>query len=516
MSPRSTSVTRTGGRRHRRRPDPGRRPTARGGRRRPPRRRAPAARDARPRSGRRLDRRRRLPELAPPRPRGRAGDRHRPQRPVVRGLPRRRAHRDGRRQHELCRSGRHARHPSTPSRRPGTTSSATQTAGVSAWQSGYYDLPLQKPADGVTPVGEAYTYSANDASVADVDGDGAYEFVVKWDPSNSKDVSQKGYTGPVYLDTYELDGTLLNRLDLGVNIRAGAHYTRVHGLRLRRRRPVRDDAEDRARARSRSRTAPDGSHPQRGVRHACRRPTSTPATRTTDDYRLSAADYRDAPDRGVPGLDRAPRGRRRALARDSRGGLGHPGDARVSAVRRRRGGADRLLHSTSTRRRAAPATSCASSRASSSTVRSTSRCSTRRPARSSRPCRTSRDAVTTDCCGATTRMARIEPGNRVDRFLAGVAYLDGQHPSAIFARGYYTRSTVAAYDWDGEHLSTRWFVDSGHVPMTNPFNDTPHGRDGTDPGLRHAHHAGLPLAERGRRGRRRQARDRLRLGHDRR
>jgi hypothetical protein len=78
-------------------------------------------------------------------------------------------------------------------------------------------------------------------------------------------------------------------------------------------------------------------------------------------------------------------------------------------------------------------------------------------------------------------MSRIEPGNRVDRFLAGVAYLDGTHPSAVFARGYYTRATVAAYDWDGEQLSQRWFVDSGHVPMTNPFNDGPHGRDGSNP-----------------------------------
>ena len=82
-----------------------------------------------------------------------------------------------------------------------------------------------KPADGVTPKGEAYTYSANDMSVGDVDGDGTYEYVVKWDPSNSKDVSQVGYTGPVYIDTYRADGTLLHRLDLGVNIRAGAHYT---------------------------------------------------------------------------------------------------------------------------------------------------------------------------------------------------------------------------------------------------------------------------------------------------
>ena len=113
-------------------------------------------------------------------------------------------------------------------------------------------------------------------------------------------------------------------------------------------------------------------------------------------------------------------------------------------------------------------------------------------------------------------MARIEPGNRVDRFLAGVAYLDGRHPSAVFARGYYTRTTLVAYDWDGEHLAERWYVDSGHVPMTNPFNDSPHGRDGTDPVYGTLYHAGLPLAERRRRGRRRQARDRLRRRHHRR
>jgi hypothetical protein len=78
-------------------------------------------------------------------------------------------------------------------------------------------------------------------------------------------------------------------------------------------------------------------------------------------------------------------------------------------------------------------------------------------------------------------LPRIEPGNRVDRFLAGVAYLDGKHPSAVFARGYYTRSALVAYDWDGRQLNERWFVDSGWTPMTNPFNDNPHGRDGTDP-----------------------------------
>ena len=100
-----------------------------------------------------------------------------------------------------------------------------RAGGRLAWSEDYVDLPLRKPADGVTPAGEAYTYAANDMSVGDVDGDGPYEYVVKWDPSNSKDVSQVGYTGPVFIDTYEADGTLLHRIDLGVNIRAGAHYT---------------------------------------------------------------------------------------------------------------------------------------------------------------------------------------------------------------------------------------------------------------------------------------------------
>lgn len=89
----------------------------------------------------------------------------------------------------------------------------------------YKDIAFKVPDGGKTPTDEEYTYTANDMSVGDLDGDGEYEYIVKWDPSNSKDNSVKGYTGKVYLDAYELDGTLLWRIDLGVNIRAGAHYT---------------------------------------------------------------------------------------------------------------------------------------------------------------------------------------------------------------------------------------------------------------------------------------------------
>ncbi|HEX2145876.1 MAG TPA: rhamnogalacturonan lyase, partial [Glycomyces sp.] len=51
-------------------------------------------------------------------------------------------------------------------------------------------------------------------------------------------------------------------------------------------------------------------------------------------------------------------------------------------------------------------------------------------------------------------------GNRVDRFLAGTAYLDGEHPSMIFSRGYYTRSVIWAVDFDGQNLTERWTFDS--------------------------------------------------------
>ena len=83
----------------------------------------------------------------------------------------------------------------------------------------YFDVPM------TPPTGSDYTYSPNDMSVGDIDGDGQYELFVKWDPSNSKDNSQKGKTGNVFIDCVRLDGTRVWRIDLGVNIRAGAHYT---------------------------------------------------------------------------------------------------------------------------------------------------------------------------------------------------------------------------------------------------------------------------------------------------
>src|SRR5690606_12447761 len=103
-------------------------------------------------------------------------------------------------------------------------SQASAVADSVATLQDYVEVPLQVPPGGTTPAGENYGYTANDASVGDLDGDGSYDLVLKWDPTNAKDNSQSGYTGNVYIDAYELDGALLWRIDLGRNIRAGAHY----------------------------------------------------------------------------------------------------------------------------------------------------------------------------------------------------------------------------------------------------------------------------------------------------
>ena len=92
---------------------------------------------------------------------------------------------------------------------------------IKVWGAIYKKLKLDRPAKGA----QGGTYSPNDCSVGDVDGDGEYEIFVKWDPSNSQDNSNNGKTDNVFLDCYKLDGTKLWRIDLGVNIRAGAHYT---------------------------------------------------------------------------------------------------------------------------------------------------------------------------------------------------------------------------------------------------------------------------------------------------
>jgi len=96
---------------------------------------------------------------------------------------------------------------------------------VTPWDQIFKQIPIDKPASGTLPDGKAYSYRPNDCSTGDVDGDGEYEIILKWDSAPSYDNSQNGYTAPTLLDCYKLDGTKLWRVDLGSNIRSGAHYT---------------------------------------------------------------------------------------------------------------------------------------------------------------------------------------------------------------------------------------------------------------------------------------------------
>ncbi len=100
-----------------------------------------------------------------------------------------------------------------------------RSENVNPWKNFYLKIKLDRPNPEPLPRSRQYSYLPNDCSVGDVDGDGEYEIFVKWEPTNAHDNSQRGYTGVVYIDCYKLDGTKLWRINLGKNIRAGAHYT---------------------------------------------------------------------------------------------------------------------------------------------------------------------------------------------------------------------------------------------------------------------------------------------------
>ncbi|MDQ0062750.1 rhamnogalacturonan lyase [Paenibacillus harenae] len=355
---------------------------------------------------------------------------------------------------------------------------ADESSQVKPWGNSYYDLPLKKPADGITPAGEAYTYSANDMSVGDVDGDGQYEFFVKWDPSNSKDVSQVGYTGSTYIDSYKLDGTLLYRIDLGVNIRSGAHYTQFMVY----------DFDGDGKAESMMKTAPGTKITtfDKEGNVSSEKYISMPEEdieagySNTDDYRMSRDDYYEHMVEKFMGWsehEEVKNGNWPATLEESFG-IDNKYQYPLSRV-----DAESLVDYFMD--------VYAPSRSSRNNLRAFEGFIVKGPEYLTVFNGATGDELETvhykpgreddGLMWGDYAMGRIEPGNRVDRFLAGVAYLDGEKPYAVFARGYYTRTALVSYSWDGKHLKEQWYVDSGWTPMTNPFNDGPHGRDGTDP-----------------------------------
>jgi hypothetical protein len=88
-------------------------------------------------------------------------------------------------------------------------------------------LPYAKTAAGGIFTSQSSNYSTHDMTVGDFDGDGEYEIVVKWrstqtDPMNSEPINSGNSTttAPEYVDVYKQDGTLLFRVDMGYNVRA--------------------------------------------------------------------------------------------------------------------------------------------------------------------------------------------------------------------------------------------------------------------------------------------------------
>lgn len=128
----------------------------------------------------------------------------------------------------LCRDGKEilttdATNFTDPEGTVGSVYSLKGKTEVKVWEKGYLEIPLNPP----TPTREGVVYSPNDAAIEDLDGDGEYEIVLKWDPSDSKDAATGGNSDKVYIDAYKLDGTFMWRIDMGINIRAGAHDTQM-------------------------------------------------------------------------------------------------------------------------------------------------------------------------------------------------------------------------------------------------------------------------------------------------
>ncbi|MBO7402266.1 MAG: rhamnogalacturonan lyase [Lachnospiraceae bacterium] len=340
----------------------------------------------------------------------------------------------------------------------------------------YLEIPLQIPAGGVTPAGQEYTYSANDMSIGDVDGDGEFEFFVKWDPSNSHDVSHRGYTGNCYIDCYRLSGELLWRLDMGKNIRAGAHYTQF----------IVFDFDGDGKAEMSVKTAPgtkmtvfgsDGSVVSEKYITIPERDVKAGVTHD-DDYVCSAKDFYDYTVKRFMNWGEHPEVKNGHWPKTLEECFGIPVKYSYPLSKQDAEAlADYFMDEY------APAKS------EKNLLREFEGFIYEGPEYLTMFAGDGTELETIDfpvpreddgLMWGDYAWKRIEPCNRVDRFQSAVGYLDGEHPFLLVCRGYYTRATITAYRFVNGHHEQYFKVDSGHVLMDNPFAH--HSAvDGTDP-----------------------------------
>ena len=272
---------------------------------------------------------------------------------------------------------------------------AENATPVTPWEQQFKTIRLNRPESGITPDGIRYSYVPNDCSVGDLDGDGEYEIVLKWDPTNARDNSQSGFTGNVYLDAYKLNSTQLWRIDLGRNIRAGAHYTQFMVY----------DFDGDGIAEVVCKTAPG----------------------TVDGKGKNVLMNADSPD----------------------------ADYRTSVIKTTGKEMKGIIMS-------GPEYLTLFSGKTGEELNTIAYI----PPRSA--------STTTPTPEQLKEGWGDNYGNREDRFLACVAYLDGVHPSVVMCRGYYTRAVLAAYDVKDKKLVQRWIYDSGTTPGVGAYNQGNH------------------------------------------
>ena len=222
-------------------------------------------------------------------------------------------------------------------------------------------------------------YQPNDVSVGDLDGDGQYDIVLH-QTGRGRDNASTGLTDAPIFQAYKLDGTLLWEINLGTNIREGAHYTQFMVY----------DLDGDGIAEFACKTA-DGTKDAKGkiIGDASKNWVDTVVSSKTFGKIITGPEYFTVFSGKTGG----------ALATTdyipSRGNIGEWGG---------RGGNGKNDNS----------------------------------------------------------------GNRVDRFTACVAYLDGLRPSVVMCRGYYGRTVLAAYDFREGKLTSRWVFDSENA--ANPYS----------------------------------------------